>query len=66
MCWVVVTVTGGWRKLHNEKPYNLLCYSPHLIRTIVSRKMEWIECVAQMKERRKSNTEFILGDDLGV
>jgi hypothetical protein len=33
-------VTGGWRKLNNEEPYNLHS-SPSIIRIIKSRKMKW-------------------------
>jgi hypothetical protein len=31
-------VTGGWRKLHNEKLHNLY-FSPSIIRIIKSRRM---------------------------
>jgi hypothetical protein len=33
-------VTGEWRKLHNEE-VNDLYSSPHIIRVIKSRRMEW-------------------------
>jgi hypothetical protein len=33
-------VTGGWRKLHNEKLHNLYS-SPSIIRIIKSRRMRW-------------------------
>ena len=66
ICRYVVTVIAGWRKVHNEKPCNLLYYSPHLIRTIVSREMIWMKPVAHMKERRKMHAEFILRHNLGV
>jgi hypothetical protein len=33
-------MTGGWRKLHNEEPYNLY-YSPSVIRMMKSRRMRW-------------------------
>jgi hypothetical protein len=40
-------VTGGWRKLHNEKLHNL--YSlPSKIRIIKSRRMRWVEKIAQI------------------
>jgi hypothetical protein len=38
-------VTGGWRKLHNEKLHNLYS-SPSIIRTIKSRTMRWAGNVA--------------------
>jgi hypothetical protein len=44
-------VTGGWRKLHNEKPHNS---SPTIIRMIRSRRMRWAGHVAQMREKRKA------------
>jgi hypothetical protein len=66
ICRFVVTVTAGWRKLHNEKPCNLIYNSPHLIRTIVPKKMNGMKPVAHMKERRNMHNEFILGNDLGV
>jgi hypothetical protein len=39
--------TGGWRKLHNEGLHNLYS-SPSIIRMIKSRRMKWVEHVAQM------------------
>jgi hypothetical protein len=33
-------VTGGWRKLHNEKLHNVYS-SPSVIRMIKSRRMRW-------------------------
>jgi hypothetical protein len=33
-------VTGGWRKLHNEKLHNVYS-SPSIIRMIKSRRMRW-------------------------
>jgi hypothetical protein len=44
-------VTGGWRKLHNEVPYNLYS-SPNIIRIIKSRRMRWAGHVARMGRRR--------------
>jgi hypothetical protein len=44
-------VTGGWRKLHNEKLNNLYS-SPNIIRIIKSRKMRLAGDVAQMREKR--------------
>jgi hypothetical protein len=44
-------VTGGWRKLHNAKLYNLYS-SPSVIRMIKSRRMRCAGHVAQMGRRR--------------
>jgi hypothetical protein len=44
-------VTGGWRKLHNEKLHNLYS-SPAIIRIIKSRRMRWAGRVAQVGEKR--------------
>jgi hypothetical protein len=38
-------LTGGWRKLHNEKLQNLYS-SPSIIRMIKSRRMRWAGHVA--------------------
>jgi hypothetical protein len=46
-------VTGGWRKLHNEKPHNLY-FSPSIIRMTKSRRMRWLGHVARMGERRNA------------
>jgi hypothetical protein len=43
-------VTGGWRKLHNEKLHNL--YASPNIRMIKSRRMRWAGHVAQMVAKR--------------
>jgi hypothetical protein len=43
-------VTGGWRKLYNEKPHKLSC-SPSIIRIIKSRRMRWARHVARMGEK---------------
>jgi hypothetical protein len=45
-------VTGGWRKLHDEKLHNLYS-SPSIIRMIKSRRMKCAGHVAPM-ERRES------------
>jgi hypothetical protein len=46
-------VTGGWRKLHNEKLRDF--YSlPSIIRIIKSRRMRWMGHVAQMGEKRNA------------
>jgi hypothetical protein len=44
-------VTGGWRKLHNEKLHNLYS-SPSVIRMVKSRRMRWAWHVARMGEKR--------------
>jgi hypothetical protein len=44
-------VTGGWRKLHNEKLRDL-DYSSSIIRMIKSRRMRWAGHVARMRKRR--------------
>jgi hypothetical protein len=43
-------VTGEWRKLHTEEPYNLYS-SPSIISVIKSRRMRWAGHVARMGER---------------
>jgi hypothetical protein len=42
-------VTGGWRKLHNEKLHNM--YSSPSIMRIMSRRMRWAWNVALMGRR---------------
>jgi hypothetical protein len=43
-------VTGGWRKLHNEKLQNFYS-SPSIIRMIKSRRMRWTGHVGRMGKR---------------
>jgi hypothetical protein len=47
-------MTGGWRKLQNEKLHNLYS-SPSIIRIFKSRNMRWTKNVA----RRGENGEYI-------
>jgi hypothetical protein len=44
-------VTGGWRKLHNEK-LHILYSSLNIIRQRISRRMRWVGHVARMGEER--------------
>jgi hypothetical protein len=46
-------VTGGWRKLYNEK-FHYLYSSPSVIRIIKSRRMRWAAHVARMREKRNA------------
>jgi hypothetical protein len=46
-------VTGGWRKLHNEKLHNLYS-SQNIIRMIKSKSMKWEGHVVCMGERRNA------------
>jgi hypothetical protein len=41
-------VTGDWRRLHNEKLYDLCC-SPDIICLIKARRMIWVGHVASRK-----------------
>jgi hypothetical protein len=46
-------VTGGWRKLHNEKLHNL--YSlPNVIRMIKTRRMRWAGNIIRMGKKRNA------------
>jgi hypothetical protein len=44
-------VTGGWRKLHNEKLHGLYS-SPSIVRVIKTRRMGWAGHAARMGEVR--------------
>jgi hypothetical protein len=44
-------VTGMWRKLHNEKLYDLYC-SPNIVWVIRSRRVRWAGHLAHMGDRR--------------
>jgi hypothetical protein len=48
-------VTGGWRRLHNEKLRNLYT-SPNIIRVIKSRRMRWVGHVARIGDVRNPYT----------
>jgi len=45
------TLTGEWRKLHNEELYDLY-YTPKIFRVIKSERIRWAVHVACMGERR--------------
>jgi hypothetical protein len=51
-------VTGGWRKLHNEKLRDLYS-SPSIIRIIKSRRMKWAGHVARMGKKRNAYTLLV-------
>jgi hypothetical protein len=44
-------VTGGWRKLHNEKLHGLY-FSPGIVRVVKAKRMRWMGHVAHMGEVR--------------
>jgi hypothetical protein len=44
-------VAGGWRKLHNKELHTFHT-SPNIIRVIKSRRMIWVDDIAQMGEMR--------------
>jgi hypothetical protein len=45
------TITGEWRKLHNEE-LNILYSSQNIIRQIKSKRMRWAGHVSRMGEER--------------
>jgi hypothetical protein len=47
-------VTGGWRKMHNEK-----YYSPGIVRVIKARRIRWARHVACMGEVRGAYTILV-------
>jgi hypothetical protein len=58
-------VTGGWRRLHNEKLHNLYP-SPNIIRVMKLRRMRWVWHLARMAEMRyayKAWSENLKGKD---
>jgi hypothetical protein len=55
-------VTGGWRKLHNEKLHDLYS-SPSIMRIMKSRRMTLAGHVARMGEKR--NTYVVGGKARG-
>jgi hypothetical protein len=46
-------MTGGWRKLHNEKIHNLYS-SPSTIKMIKSRKNRWAEHIVRILKKRNA------------
>jgi hypothetical protein len=49
---LMIFLTGGWRKLHNEE-LHILYFSPSIIRMIKSRR-RWAMLVARMGTRRNA------------
>jgi hypothetical protein len=60
---IVISVTGGWKKLHNEELHNLYS-SPNTIRMIKSRRMRWAGHVARAGEKRNAY-RILVGDPEG-
>jgi hypothetical protein len=52
-------VTGGWRKLHNQKLRGLYS-SPSIVRVIKARRMRWAGHVARMGEVRCAYNILVL------
>jgi hypothetical protein len=50
---LALSLTGDWRKLHNEELRNLYS-SPNIIRMIKSRRMKWAGHVARMGAKRNA------------
>jgi hypothetical protein len=46
-------VAGGWRRVNNEELHNLYV-SSDIITVIKSRRLKWVEHVAQMGDMRKA------------
>jgi hypothetical protein len=46
-------LTVGWRKLHNEEPYNLYS-SLNTVRMIKSWRKRWVEHIARRREKRNA------------
>ena len=46
-------LTGGKRKLHNEKLHDL-CHTPDIIGVIKSRMMRWARHVARMEKKTQA------------
>jgi hypothetical protein len=57
-------VTGGWRKLHNQKLHNLYS-SPSIIRMIKPRRMRWAGYVARMGTDRNAY-RILVGNPEGI
>jgi hypothetical protein len=51
-------VTGGWRKLHNEKPHGLYS-SPSIVSVFKARRMRWAGHVARMGEVRGAHNILV-------
>ena len=48
---ILSSVTGEWRKLHNEELSDLY-FLPNIVRVVKSRRMSWAGHVARMGEGR--------------